>query len=43
MFYKDSVIAAMDAVREAGDGLEAIVSSEFWPLPTYGEMLFSVI
>ena len=43
MFYKDSVIAAMNTVREAGDGLEAIVSSEFWPLPTYGEMLFSVI
>ena len=42
-FYKDSVITAMDAVRAAADSLEAITSAECWPLPTYGEMLFSVI
>ncbi len=30
----------MDAVREVADQLESIVPDEFWPLPTYQEMLF---
>jgi len=27
-------------LREAVDGLEALVSDDLWPLPTYQEMLF---
>ena len=38
--YRDAVIPAMLAVREATDGLEGVVSDELWPLPTYQEMLF---
>jgi glutamine synthetase len=34
------IIPAMNAVREAADKLEAIVSDDLWPLPTYQEMLF---
>jgi glutamine synthetase len=34
-------IAAMDELRTAVDGLEALVPYEIWPLPTYAEMLFS--
>jgi glutamine synthetase len=34
------VLPAMLAVRSAADGLEASVSDELWPLPTYQEMLF---
>ena len=30
----------MNALREVGDGLEAIVPQSLWPLPTYREMLF---
>jgi glutamine synthetase len=30
----------MDEVRVYADGLEAEVADEFWPLPTYQEMLF---
>jgi glutamine synthetase len=30
----------MEALREAGDGLESIVPHDLWPLPTYREMLF---
>jgi glutamine synthetase len=33
-------IAAMNAAREAGDGLEKLVDDEIWPLPKYGELLF---
>lgn len=31
---------AMQAVREVVDELETIVADDFWPLPTYQEMLF---
>jgi hypothetical protein len=27
-------------LREVADQLEGVVSDEFWPLPTYQEMLF---
>jgi len=35
-----SVLPAMLKVRAAADGLEALVSDDLWPLPTYQEMLF---
>ena len=38
--YRDSVIPAMQAVREFADELEKIVDADLWPLPTYAEMLF---
>jgi len=34
------VIPAMAAVREVADELETVVADEYWPLPTYQEMLF---
>lgn len=34
------VAAAMKAVRDASDRLEAIIADDIWPLPTYHEMLF---
>ena len=40
--YKFDVFEKMGAVRAAADKLETIVDSEFWPLPTYGELLFTV-
>ncbi len=36
----DEVLPAMLAVRKYSDELEAIVSDDLWPLPTYQEMLF---
>jgi glutamine synthetase len=38
--YRDGVIPAMQAVREAADALELIVDDALWPLPKYREMLF---
>ncbi len=38
--YRDTVIPAMAAVREAGDELESLVPHSMWPLATYREMLF---
>jgi glutamine synthetase len=39
-FFRDKVVPAMSALREAGDSLETIVPHDVWPLPTYREMLF---
>ena len=38
--YRDAVIPAMNALRDAADELECIVPHEQWPLATYREMLF---
>jgi glutamine synthetase len=38
--FRDQVIPAQDAVREAADGLEALVADDLWPLPKYRELLF---
>ena len=40
--YRDTVIPAMEALRECADGLEVLVAKDLWPLPSYGDMLFSV-
>ena len=40
--YRYDVFEKMEALRADVDALEVIVDSEFWPLPTYGELLFSV-
>lgn len=39
-FFRDKVVPAMAALREAGDSLETVVPHDVWPLPTYREMLF---
>ncbi|MBI2899172.1 MAG: glutamine synthetase III [Planctomycetes bacterium] len=38
--YREKVLPAMEAVREAADALELLVDDEWWPLPKYREMLF---
>ncbi|HVC19718.1 MAG TPA: glutamine synthetase III [Vicinamibacterales bacterium] len=37
---RDHVVPAMAALRESGDALELVCPHEYWPLPTYREMLF---
>jgi glutamine synthetase len=37
---RDDIVPAMRAVREAADRLERTVPDDFWPLPTYRDMLF---
>ena len=38
--FRDHVIPAMLGVRKVADALEAVISDDLWPLPTYQEMLF---
>ena len=40
--YHDTVLPAMAALRAPIDELETIVDSEYWPVPTYGELMFEV-
>ena len=37
---RDNVIPAMAAVRGAADRLEKVIPDDYWPLPTYRDMLF---
>jgi glutamine synthetase len=39
-YMRDTVVPAMDGVREVADRLERIVADDLWPLPKYSEMLF---
>ncbi|MBO5203189.1 MAG: glutamine synthetase III [Clostridia bacterium] len=40
--YCDKVIPAMNALRSYVDAMEPLTATEYWPLPTYGEMMFNV-
>ncbi len=42
-YYKEVVIPAMADVRKPADELELLVGREYWPFPTYGDLLFSVM
>jgi glutamine synthetase len=40
LYMRDTVVPAMEDVRDVADRLEKIVADDLWPLPKYSEMLF---
>ncbi len=40
--YRDSVFNAMEALRVPVDKLEKLLPKEYWPVPTYDELLFRI-
>ena len=43
-FYRDKVLNYMDReMRPIIDELEKTVSKKYWKLPTYGDMLYSLL
>lgn len=40
--YRDSVFTQMSVLRADADKMETLVDEEYWPIPTYGDMLFNV-
>lgn len=40
--FKEEVLLAMDEVRESVDKIEENIPKEYWPYPTYEDILFSV-
>ncbi|HJB60956.1 MAG: glutamine synthetase III [Acutalibacteraceae bacterium] len=41
-YYKDAVIPAMNELRAVVDEMETLVSSEYWPYPTYADLMYRV-
>ena len=41
-YYKDTVEAKMLALRRAVDEMEVLTAREYWPMPTYGDIMFRV-
>ena len=41
-YYHDTSMADMAALRAPADKLEMLVDNDFWPIPTYGDLLFEV-
>ena len=42
VYYHDTIMADMAALRAPADKLEMLVDKDFWPIPTYGDLLFEV-
>jgi len=42
MYYREKVLPLMEDVREIIDGIELNVDSKDWPVPSYGDLLYSV-
>ena len=40
VLFRDKVLPAMNALRAIIDEMETMVASDFWPLPTYGELTY---
>ena len=39
--YREKIVTCMDRLRENVDELEMIVDKDMWPMPSYGDLLFS--
>lgn len=40
--YSDKLISKMDGLRANVDALEMLVDKRYWPLPSYGDLIFEV-
>ena len=40
--YRDTVFKIMGELRKDADTLETMVSADYWPIPTYSKLLFSI-
>ena len=40
--FRREVVPVMDALRRAVDQLEMLVDRGYWPVPTYGDLMFEV-
>lgn len=42
VFFRESVVPAMQTLRKPVDELEMIVDKDMWPMPSYGDLIFEV-
>ena len=41
-YYRDTVFTSMAELRTPIDELEMLVDKEYWPVPSYGDLIFEV-
>ena len=39
---RDEICPAMEALRAVIDAAETVTDKEFWPIPTYGDLLYGI-
>ena len=42
IYYRDNVFPAMQEMRAVADELETITAKDYWPFPTYTDLIYSV-
>ncbi|MEE0929672.1 MAG: glutamine synthetase III [Acutalibacteraceae bacterium] len=42
LFYGEDVVGAMNELRAVGDEMEVSTAADYWPYPSYGELLYGV-
>lgn len=40
--YKDVIIPSMEALRETVDAMEELCATDYWPYPTYADLMFRI-
>ena len=43
VYYKENVLTVMEELRASVDRMETLTAADFWPMPTYGDLLFGVM
>ena len=43
VWYRDKVLPAMEALRAPADTLEVLLGKDFWPMPTYTDLMFGIL
>lgn len=41
-YYKNNIFPGMQELRAVADELETLVAEDYWPFPTYGDLLFKI-
>ena len=41
-YFRETVFAIMQELRTVGDAMETETAADFWPYPSYTELLFGV-
>lgn len=41
-YFHDTVFASMQSLRSVADELETVVAADYWPIPTYSDLLFGI-
>ena len=42
-YYRDMVLVAMEQLRAVADSLETMTDKAYWPMPSYSDLLYSVV